>query len=232
MSDHARSSFPRRDWSVFDPQRDIRVDERRLPHWSQSETVCFITWRTWDSLPRNVVESLVAERDALLARHGIADDSEAWREQLRRQSPALAREVFRHLSSRWESAMDACHGACVLRRPEFAKIVADSLLHREGVDYDMHDFVVMPNHVHVLAAFIDDDLMLKQCESWKRFMAVRMNKLLGRQGRFWQQDAFDHLVRSEAQYEYLRRYIAENPVRTRLRKGEYLHYSRAVAANG
>jgi type I restriction enzyme R subunit len=226
MSDREPNAVRFREWSVFDPQRDVRVDERRLPHRSQAGTVCFITWRTWDSLPCSVVESLITDRNTLLARHGIAADGESWRDQLRRQSPGLAREVFRHLSSRWEDAMDGCLGACVLRRPECAKVVSDSLLHRDAMEYDIHDYVVMPNHVHLLAAFADDDAMLKQCESWKRFTATRINRLLGRTGRFWQQDAFDHLVRSEAQYNYFHRYIAENPAQARLGKGEYLHYSR------
>lgn len=226
MIDREPNALPARVWHVFDPERDVRVTERRLPHWSQAGTVCFITWRTWDSLPRVVVESLLAERDALLARHGVAADCGSWRAELRRRSPDAAREVLRHLSSRWEDALDACRGACTLRRPDCAKIVADSLLYRDGEDYGIHDFVVMPNHVHVLAAFADDKAMLQQCESWKRFTATQMNRLLGRTGRFWQQDAFDHLVRSEAQYEYLRRYIAENPVRARLAEDAYLHYSR------
>ena len=67
--------------------------------------------------------------------------------------------------------------------------------------------------------------MLKQCESWKRFTSTQINRLLRRTGRFWQADAFDHLVRSEAQFDYLRSYIAENPRRANLKPNEYFHYS-------
>ena len=86
----------------------------------------------------------------------------------------------------------------------------------------------MPNHVHVLAAFPDEESMLKQCESWKHFTAMQINRQLGRKGRFWQQDGFDHLVRSERQFEHLRRYIAENPTRAGLQPGEYLHESKEL----
>jgi hypothetical protein len=31
---------------VFDPTQEYAVIERRLPHWVQAGTICFITWRT------------------------------------------------------------------------------------------------------------------------------------------------------------------------------------------
>jgi putative transposase len=105
-------------------------------------------------------------------------------------------------------------------------MVATSVQHFDGDRYDLSDFVVMPNHVHLLVAFSDEESMLKQCESWKHFTATRINRALGRRGRFWQQDGFDHLVRSEEHLQYLRRYIAENPVRARLQPGEYIHESK------
>lgn len=46
-----------------------------------------------------------------------------------------------------------CHVACLLRQPVLAKIVADSLRHFDGDRYCLGDFVVMPNHVHLLVAF-------------------------------------------------------------------------------
>jgi type I restriction enzyme R subunit len=67
-----------------------------------------------------------------------------------------------------EDFLDTCHGRCVLRRPELAKIVADSLLHFDGERYRMGDFVVMPNHVHLLASFPMEESMKLQCDSWLR----------------------------------------------------------------
>jgi type I restriction enzyme R subunit len=120
----------------------------------------------------------------------------------------------------------------VLRRPELAGLVAKSLRHFDGERYLMLDFVVMPNHVHLLAAFPDEAAMLAQCESWKHYTATGINRALGQKGRFWQADAFDHLVRSERQFAYLRHYIADNPKKAGLRAGEYLHYSRPLPAAG
>ncbi|MEX2015034.1 MAG: transposase, partial [Candidatus Hydrogenedentales bacterium] len=144
--------------------------------------------------------------------------------------PFAIREEFRStLASRWNHALDAGHGACVLRRPELSKIVSDSLMHFDGDRYELTDYVVMPNHVHLIAAFYDEELLLNQCDSWKHFTAMHINRALGRRGRFWQQDGFDHLVRSPEQFDALRRYIADNPQLARLRAGEFMHYSKVLA---
>jgi type I restriction enzyme R subunit len=211
--------------ALFDPQRDVRVLERRLPHWSQAGTICFITWRTWDSMPRKVLDGWLAERAALLRQHAVDPDDPQWQETLLRVAPKTAAIVRRAIAARWHEHLDACHGACVLRRPELAKTVGESLSHADGQRYDLYDYVVMPNHVHLLASFPDDEAMLAQCESWKHFTARRINQALARKGRIWQADGFDHLVRSEEQFEYLRDYIAQNPNRARLRPREFLHYS-------
>jgi type I restriction enzyme R subunit len=147
---------------------------------------------------------------------------------LLKRDAKLIQEYRLQISDRWNEHLDASHGSCVLRQPELSQIVADSLLHFDGDRYDLTDFVVMPNHVHLLVAFHDDDSMLKQCEFWKHFTAAQINRALGRSGRFWQQDGFDHLVRSAVQFGHLRQYIAENSIRAKLRRGEYIHYSKSV----
>ncbi|MGI9428455.1 MAG: hypothetical protein ACR2NM_07350, partial [Bythopirellula sp.] len=34
---------------AFDPNAEVRVVERQLPHWMQAGTLCYITFRTEDS---------------------------------------------------------------------------------------------------------------------------------------------------------------------------------------
>lgn len=122
-----------------------------------------------------------------------------------------------------EVFLDTCQGLCYLKRPEVAQIVADSLLHFDGVRYRMGDFVIMPNHVHLLAVIPSAEALADQCKSWMHYTAVQINRLVREKGKFWQQEAFDHLVRSPEQYEYLRRYIAENPMKANLKVGQYLY---------
>jgi type I restriction enzyme R subunit len=212
----------------FDREAGIAIIDRRLPHWAQAGTITFITWRTDDSIPAPVLAQWRADRCRWLRRHGIDPNQPHWQTQLAALGIALQREFQRELSERWHNALDAGHGACVLRKPEFAKIAADSLMHFDGDRYVLTDFVIMPNHVHLLAAFPDEAAMLAQCESWKHYTAVKINRFLGRKGRFWEQDGFDHLVRTQEQYEWLRRYVAENPVKARLQVGQFIHYSKPL----
>jgi len=210
---------------VFDPSQEFDVVYRRLPHWSQAGAITFVTWRTWDSLPEKVVRQWQAERSAWLTKHGIDPTTDDWQSRVEELGSSLASEFKQILADRWNDRLDDCHGACVLRRPELSLIVADSLRHFDGDRYELTDFVVMPNHVHVLAAFPHAETMLAQCDSWKHFTATKINRLLNRKGRFWQQDGFDHLVRSEEQFDFLRAYIANNPVKVNLNPGEYRLYS-------
>ncbi len=212
----------------FEPQADYKVVERKLPHWSQIGTICFITFRTNDSIPKDVLELWTRQREDWLKRHGINPHFDSWRQQLRELDRRVQVEFFREFSDQWHKHLDACHGECVLRQPELAEIVAQSLRHFDDNRYDLTDYVVMPNHVHVLAAFPDEDAMLAQCESWKHFTATQINRRLQRSGRFWQRDGFDHLVRTADQIEALRRYITRNPGNARLRDGEFLHESKSL----
>ena len=60
-----------------------------------------------------------------------------------------------------------------------------------------------------------------------RFVAalhgVSDQQAIGEKGQVLAAGAFDHLVRSPEQYEYLRRYIADNPRKAGLKPGEYLY---------
>lgn len=197
-----------------------------LPHWSQAGTVAFITWRTCDSLPRPVLQRWHQERNVWLRGHGVDPLSQGWRAAVEQLSAELRMEFRSLVAERWELHLDECHGACVLRQSELSRLVADSLQHFDEQRYVLTDFVIMPNHVHVLASFPTADSMLSQCAGWKHFTAVHLNRLLGRRGRFWEEDQFDHLVRSSEHFNHFRSYIAENPQRARLAAGEFIHFQK------
>jgi putative transposase len=212
---------------AFDPQGEFSIIERSaLPHWTQAGTVCFITWRTWDSLPDAVVERWLEDRRAWLRKHNINPIGSNWRSAVLQLAPPLRLEFREFIAERFESELDLAHGACVLRQPELAHIVSRSLLHFDEQRYVITDFVIMPNHVHLLAAFMTEEGILEQCESWKHYTAVQLNRKLSRKGRFWQEDQFDHLVRNPDEFSYFRTYIADNPKRAGLKPGEYIHFTK------
>jgi putative transposase len=208
----------------FDPQSEALIHEHFRPHWAQAGAVVFITFRTHDSIPHEVVERWDREKQQWLHERG-KDTGAQWSLIVRQLSESDRADFHKMFNRQRESFLDSCHGRCLLKRPELSKIVADSLLHFDGERYRMGDFIVMPNHVHLLAVFPEADAMKAQCGSWLHYTAVRINQALGEKGKFWQQEPFDHIVRSLDQYEYLRQYIADNPQKARLAPGEY-HYRR------
>ncbi len=216
-----------RDLQFFDSQQDRTIVWRNLPHWMQTGTVCFITWRTADSLPAEVQERITLERQRLLRDRGFNPDGD-WKGALATLPEVERGRVQWGLFKIWDGALDLGRGACVLAAPELNKIVGDSLLRFDGDRYFLTDYVVMPNHVHLLAAFFSEETMLAQCTSWKRYTAREINRRLKQTGAFWQVEAFDHLVRSPEQFEHYRRYIKENGQRARLEEGQYRWYSKAL----
>jgi len=69
----------------------------------------------------------------------------------------------------------------------------------------------MPNHVHVLwTPWVSLPVLIR---SVKGPTARSANQLLGRAGkRFWQEEYFDRVVRNDAEFSKIRRYIEWNPV--------------------
>jgi putative transposase len=211
-------------FELFDPEMDLRITVGNLPHWYQPGVTYFITFRTNDSLPAAVLDLWCRRRDDWLRRHGIDTGTSKWLHGLRSLPIKQQQEFHNAFSRELLDSLDKGHGECVLRRTDLAAIVAESLRHDDGKRYFLGDFVVMPNHVHLLACLLGETVIEKQCYSWKKYTATEINRALGRHGRFWQEESFDHLVRSPEQFEYLRRYIAENPRKAGLQNGEYLHW--------
>jgi REP element-mobilizing transposase RayT len=96
--------------------------------------------------------------------------------------------------------------------------------HYAGLALDA--FVVMPNHMHGVLAFLDDvgaglkpALGIKPRRSlsevvraFKTFSARRINELRGTRGvAVWQRAYYEHIVRGEKGLSEIRRYIADNP---------------------
>ena len=99
----------------------------------------------------------------------------------------------------------------LLSDPRLAAIVETALLHFQGERFALHAWVVMPDHVHVIVTPFTHTLS-EVLQSWKSFTAHRINQALGRSGTVWQSESFDHIVRSNADYERFVDYVERNPV--------------------
>ncbi|MEK7407364.1 MAG: transposase [Acidobacteriota bacterium] len=81
--------------------------------------------------------------------------------------------------------------------------------------YELHAWVIMPNHVHLLLT--PRVSVSKLLGSLKAATAKRANRLLQRSGQpFWQDESYDHLVRNGDEFRRIQRYIESNPVTARL----------------
>ena len=199
-------------FELFDPKSDLRIDRgANLPHWFQPGVSYFVTFRTEDSIPADVSRRWHARRAAWLLNHGISMGEPKWKDYLDQLVEHERREFHETFSRQYLESLDKGLGECVLRRAELSKIVADSLLHFDNDRYHMGDFVVMPNHVHLIVCLLGNTEIEAICTSWKRYSAVKINRALGKKGRFWQEESFDHLIRSVDQFEAIQEYIASNP---------------------
>ena len=116
---------------------------------------------------------------------------------------------------------EARSGPTWMKRDDVAQIVADAIHYAAATldYYELHAYVVMANHVHLL--ILPQVAPSKLLQSVKGFSAREANKLLGRSGEpFWQSESYDHWIRDDAEFERVRRYIENNPVRSGLASGQ------------
>jgi putative transposase len=161
--------------------------ERRLPHWNVIGQQMFVTFRLHDSLPANRVfpPERLTTGKAFVAMDRILDTART--------------------------------GPLYLRQPEVASVIVTALHagDRQFGRYQLHSFVVMPNHVHLLIT--PHVLACRLIGPLKGFTAHEANDILARSGRrFWQDESYDHLVRSNAEFDRIRAYIENNPVKAGL----------------
>jgi REP element-mobilizing transposase RayT len=103
-------------------------------------------------------------------------------------------------------------GPTFLRRRPIAQVVVDSLRYGSELDhYQMHSWVLMPNHVHLLLT--PRVSLSRLLGSLKTATARRANLLLQRTGQpFWQDESYDRVVRNAKEFNRIQRYIEHNPV--------------------
>ena len=209
------------EWNFFDRNADSLVTKRNMPHIDMPGHLTFVTFRLADSMPREVVEQWHHEIESCLEEHDLAGQTIEDILNADDIDESLKNELRQFKNRKWHGHLDDCHGACVLRAPHTRKLVEDSLQHFESERYDLDRFVIMPNHVHLLIQMRQGFLLRKQLTETLRYSARTVNAHLKQDGTFWQSEPFDHIVRSEAQFEYLQQYIVDNPQKARLSNGEF-----------
>jgi REP element-mobilizing transposase RayT len=157
------------------------------------------------------------QRALWLAHHGLPLDGSA------DDLPDPDRTAFhREFTARFHELLDAGHGGSLLARPQIAEILATQLTAGHDASYQIGAWVIMPNHIHALVEPLEKHTLGAILQRWKGASARMINQALGRSGSLWQAETFDHIVRSEAQFDHYRRYIAGNPGKAGLTDGYVL----------
>ena len=191
------------DADCYNPFFDIRDVKHlrwgtKLPHWHQDGKYVFVTFRLADSIPQNKLLEYKEEKEMWLKRHPRPWDADIQQEY---------DQKFGKTIDKW---LDNNYGSCVLRSEKNRKIVEDALHFFDGKRYHLKAFVVMPNHVHLFFQMIEGYPLEKVMRSLKSFTAKAINKELNREGRLWQSESYDHIVRDEDEYKHVLKYILSN----------------------
>ena len=170
------SNIPDTSLLFLDKRSYVGITRGRLPHWSQQGRALFVTFRLTDSLPQNRLDELARMKQEWLDTHPLpwSDDT------LSEYEHKILVQV-----NKW---LDAGYGSCILQRHDIRQVVTDALRFYDEKQYKLWAYVVMPNHVHLVASPIGDGNVMKPVGNAKRYSATMINRMQGRLGHLWQRE--------------------------------------------
>ena len=182
----------------------ISFKRRKLPHWDVFNKSYFITFRLRGSLPKDVVVRLKNEKELIKAKQNNKEELYQFH-----------RKEFLKIEKVLDSVKNSENA--YLTRDDIAPILMNSLSFLEDkYCWRIPHFVIMPNHIHCLCL---DDKPGKRIDKtglfseFKRYTAVKINKIFNRKGRVWNDENFEHWCRDYHKEESVKRYILNNPVK-------------------
>ena len=204
---------------------------RHLPHYQPSDAVYHIVLRLAGSLPSEVIERLRLENEAV--------QNQIWGYKDTQKRVDEWHEYQTSYFEKFDQFIDCSStGPRWLEREDVASIVAEAIRYRDDKMYDLSAFTIMPNHVHIIASTVGLSIdspdkstkaNLRPCQnksdlypltnilsSLKKYTARLANKVLGRQGMFWQDESYDHVIRDGDELERTIWYVLHNPVKAKL----------------
>ncbi len=193
-----------------------------LPHWRQARCTYFVTFRLADSIPKPVLDELEYERGLWLRARGIDSEDKLWRQRFAQLPPNEQQIYEKFVAQLLNKSLDQCHGSCSLRDRVIGSKVAAALEHFHGSRVLTGDYVVMPNHVHVLLTPLDAIELEDTLHSIKSYTANQINQMLKKSGPLWQRESYDHIVRNWEELESYQTYISANPVKAKLSVTQYI----------
>lgn len=113
----------------------------------------------------------------------------------------------------------------LFRNNRWTKLLIATLYHYRGSAYLIHEFVIMPDHIHVLMSPLTS--LERAVQFLKGGFSYRAKCELGSNMEVWQKGFSDHRIRDDSDYKLHASYVRHNPVMAGLceRTEEYLYSS-------
>ena len=132
---------------------------------------------------------------------------------IRHSDPCSIRAPFRTFfvsTSSWQSKY-------LFQSHRMAGLLSEVILrYRDSGKYQLHEFVIMPNHLHVLLTLTPEISIEKAVQFIKGGFSFRAKRELGFASEIWHRGFSEVRISGEEAYLARKRYIHENPVRARL----------------
>jgi putative transposase len=100
------------------------------------------------------------------------------------------------------------------RHDRWARLMLATINHYKGTGYQLHAFVIMPDHLHLLITPIES--VEKSVQLIKGGFSFRAKKELEWNGEIWQTGFTDHRIRDEEDWNRHLNYIRTNPIEAKL----------------
>jgi len=172
-------------------QEDRKEEYRRkLPHIIPANAVFFITYRIADSLPIHIINKYRIDKET--------------------------KEILPNYFEVIDNYLDTQDG--ILKREEIATVVKESLWHYNNKYYKLLAYCIMPNHVNFVIntnKFPAKELF-SIMKVIKGVSANKINKIINKNGQFWQHESYDRIVRGRNELGNVIDYIMNNPVKAKL----------------
>ena len=108
-------------------------------------------------------------------------------------------------------------GRRVLQSEQYAGLLIDVLRSLVAErKFELYDFVIMPDHLHLLLTVYDEMTVEKAVQLVKGRFSHRLSHEFGYKGEVWQRGFSEVQVMNRESFETHREYIGQNPVKAGL----------------
>jgi putative transposase len=100
------------------------------------------------------------------------------------------------------------------RHDRWARLMLSTINHYRGTGYQLHAFVIMPDHLHLLITPVES--VEKSMQLVRGGFSFRAKRELEWDGEIWQPGFTDHRIRDEEDWHRHIEYIRSNPIEAKL----------------